>query len=1173
MDFTIYAESEEEAFIASTDLENIEINSDLKKKPSKASEITQFWQVMESERFDLKKSAYLKEVALVQYGAPNFVVNFYNKSVLQEQSKAIYDDISYVLYDIYDTSCQKRNYNCSIKELDVEAIMFDLEEDSPRTQALDEIPWEYDTIPLFLYRIFCKVCNNMDDPFSENGLDNGAQSDGNHQNSTVDATMNQETSWLDAEDAGSILRSSIFNPQMEILKDIKHKIIDRMTLLNNYHGICDDQTNVCETSVDGPTLLKYGNDIDFTSVKLNNDDIFIGHIEMTRLLVFSLLCTKFPDPDLGSQLKYRYHIDKLHHSVPDKVLYPDVIRRLLNILVFDHIAFDENNRSVERTKWRRKGCMRYTDLLKTNSCPTFNAFQGASEASNDLFPNKSDLKVNYDPQLDIFECPEIAHLIDDYDILVFREGPTALFKYMNGYTYTEPLIYDVLVQTLVKSYAKFDAVDFEYYPPSDSILVRFSNPNKIAVVDIFCERLLSKICMRDFFDYILDEEQRWLEIQEEEHDRNLFKLKRTMQEIPEEMQIEEDLTCLSRDLLVEGSIKHNNELQKQGLINSTTLESTTADIKSGLKSETIGKKKDKNNKKTDEINIKTKNETQDENSTFNFLVNDTNINSEEENFSFLGYDLGDTRTQVNGKFITFYGVKCKIRAKFLEWIYHGKLMSIEIIMKDSSLFYHCPLGPLYKEYGNNYHLILRNNIIIAFANILNDGIPEKGVSNEEMPYNEDEIKVQTNFKNMNTSETESNATSENAQEEEGDQDELEVLYPLDISIQCSWPNGLSIDFVEQQREPFFIRQTMSQQQFTKMPCDNTENRTSMTSNTKIQNTCVDFPITKPEFLIQYRKEHHRIFTRRGTVVVFNEDESVLLHTPYGAQFWLASEDVKLCSNRYSVYYKEFDDYLYVSPMGHQAVVRGKEETTADDLLFRCAHDYLRSEVFMRRADGTNMFLNSETLIVSYDDGTRIMSTSFIDDSYVYIRLNGNEYRSSLDYDYNSLSESSFKSGYISNTAYEPWSTVSIIYRIDHPDYATIYYDESMYATLLMPGNIKLNVAFNGHCTVEMEKTFLNVTSREVTMRSSICSNCHSASKATLFFSNYRTDSDIPRYILKAKDCYDKKFYVTNEGKCLWDKKSSMEDINRKESLKPCCKAINPNDMENLFIIRRNYEGK
>lgn len=1146
LDFTVYPEMKDQVYFEQNNYvsENKYSHNENQLEPT---EIELFWKILEDERYDLEKSSYLKNTALVHYAEPDFQIELYDKAKIQTQSKVVYDEVSYVLYDIYETARQKKVYNDNIDETNVLAAHFDFSEESSTLRSVNDIPWEYDTVPLFLYRIIRNVSDNY--PVNIKLLtEDDEESEDNTDFETQTPTSDDKENYEKSTDAYSVNDAKFTKSKRQ-----KQKILDKITLLNTYNNICTEEISY-DVPSPSPVILKYGNDIHITSTRLTNEHIFTCHMEMVRLLVFSMLCTKFPDVDVVSQLKYRFHVDKLHQLVPGRVIYPDILLRLLNILVLDHIALEENNLYLGQTKWRRQGLMRYTDFLKSSSCPNLDNSQAESEFKSELFPNKSDVEVDYDSKLDLFECPEIAYLIDDYDALVFPEGPSALFKYLNDYIYTEPMVMDVLFQALLKAYFKFDNTDFEYYAPSDNILVRFRDPKKICEVDMFCERLLSKVCVRDFFDYVLDEEQNWLHVQEEEHASETQKLKNFMQQTSENLQLNDSLSCCSKDLLVPGSIKEKLELEKQGIKEHLFYESKYSDyevqntINTLITNKNKGKIFDQKNGNTSIYNITNNGEY------LGKVIND----SEDKKNRFLGYNLGDTRTQVNGKFTTFYGCKCKIRVKFLEWIYHGKLLSLETTMKGNSLYYHYPLSKQNEELAKSYHVITRNNIIIAFSNGNIDGA---SADNSERTHNiftyrnvDDYIDNEYSYK-------------------ESDNYEYDSKYPLDINMSCYWPSGLKIETVDQNVGPFVLKQTLPQQEFSETQSQSQTTASCTTPNTSPYTSIYMEklrPKTKPEFLIKSRKEHHRVFTRNGDAMVFNEDGSLLIHTAFGEQYWVSPEDVRLCSNKDSIYYKQFHDFIYVSAKGKQVKVTSECETYGDEMLFRIAHDYMRSEIFMRREDGTNMFLDCNKLVVSYDDGTRIISSCFVDDNYVYVGGEDGEI-STINYDFNSCSDTSFRTGSETEDFLEPWSTVSMIFRMDHPDYATISYDEDFSATILMPGSVKMNIETNGNSTLEMERTLLTATSQKVTMRSSICPECNCASTSS-FFPKSDHSCDIPRYILKAKDCYGKKFYVTTDGKCLWDKNATAEDIDRIESAKPCCKRVPPKDLEVFFMIGRTYEG-
>ncbi|CAH2014260.1 unnamed protein product [Acanthoscelides obtectus] len=197
-------------------------------------------------------------------------------------------------------------------------------------------------------------------------------------------------------------------------------------------------------------------------------------------------------------------------------------------------------------------------------------------------------------------------------------------------------------------------------------------------------------------------------------------------------------------------------------------------------------------------------------------------------------------------------------------------------------------------------------------------------------------------------------------------------------------------------------------------------------------------------------------------------------------------------------------------------------------------DCFTDEVFYERTDGFEaMFDKTGRLQVKYADKTKITS-----------------------------------SVHVSKDLYDGYVYVSLDFKFEHPQYATVSYNANNNVDIRLNNDVVLTKNPTDSLSLSIGEDIATAMDNKKVKFTKRCVRCMAESNANFnispFFTNKLKFSD---EFLRAEDSYNKMFYATFSGSC----KRNASFISGPFNCNKCNHYVN-NNYEKLFVINRNYVG-
>ncbi|XP_012281702.1 uncharacterized protein LOC105700447 [Orussus abietinus] len=977
----------------------------------------------------------------------------------------LYDRLSFLVYDLYDVHRQHIKYLRSMK------LQEKLEEQSSigmkrYTTIMDSIPSECVLIPLVLHALLAQV--ETDVPCF-----------------IPDHEKNRED-FEEVLQKSPIRRSEVGTSLDDLLSGPGSRIADRIKQLNLKYGLSPEDQS--DSSIEDPRLVLHGHYLDANTYHLHLEDdprepsskssLSNGILNTMKNIWIFNLWEQFEELSEENLEKYAFHIDRLAHCFRTRINEAGV-RHYINFLIFDKMVHGERLRQnlKEGEELEYKVSFPYVKMLKTGrerKVKSFSSLILEDEKSmsddNGIKGFGSDTQIRYRESIrDTFECPSLVALMDPREMLkpgflkeagtIKRRESPPLREFDDG----QLLSPEVFLQAVFDCMQDFQILKYEYLEPTDTILLCFKNEYDAEGMSRreVIAKIRTPVCLRDFCEYVLDEEVDWVRSEETTHDLEILqKLKETLKSEDEDEETGRKLKFTDEDFILPNSLKAQDGKKLKSEVARDQLKSRTPEV---------GPEKGKS--KESALKVKTKVDSS-RNKRFKDLLDTSFLPlredltprcaKDEEPHEFVGYDLGNHRVQVVNRNDTFFSVDgTRVEVDLEEWLYEKPKLHLRVTLSGCTLYLHHTIGDLRSE-DNPFHLMTKDGIVLAF-----NKVPRS---------------------KHRRSDPEDRWT--------------ELIY----EFRASWPSGLVIEPIigDGPENPFLIQQSyiskgpecrgILQECYRKFLRNGTVlsflDDDTVTiyrpDGTIVRCKGFDAPhhSPKPEDPSDVSRERARNgrkswrtsltgkTRRRSQFKTGDSDHSEDDHDRSGLSEDIATEvrkksfeyvsPVKI--TRYSVlesdgrYYEVFEDHLI-----------GEE----DELLVRQASDLEVDEKFIRRADGTDMLLTSKgDLAVSFPDGTRITTGFIVEKTPVICDWTDEEwemyFENSPNFPSDDMSEDGGflfchplkRGGDIRRKwlmKYESFVSIKMKSLMEHRNYASVGFDQSKIdCTLKMPGEVEVN---------------------------------------------------------------------------------------------------------------------
>lgn len=797
------------------------------KTENPSDKISKFWETIDKFKTELPTALKFKNVMFLHFTPDHFSFQYDIKSFQEE----IYKQLSYFLYEVHEIAKQHIQYLSEIKQTNVyTAETFDLSNMKNYHSLLDSAPHESVNIPFLLDAIIIQVCSLENEADQKGALKELEKTNENEK--TIPIASNYLTKLLKQLN----LKYDLFNHQFNYTLIMNH-------INEDEHKNKIDSCNITH-------VLKHRDDSNITTFHLQEDiaefvtkrTFHILEVAWNNILV-NFFSVSHSDDNI---VKLCSEIMKTARESDENTLnyyiYILTVNNILNSLLIHDFSYSTLKMNS------LKGSVHY-DL--ENMCEDC-----ILEVHSDIFSIASIIRntvsnlSNYSSKVSLYNLND--EIID-----------SNLF-------YIEYMTVDVMLQWIQTVWYNFNKLETRYCPFTKQVVMVFHNLLS-PKVGIFEENWIGKLTtyvpVRDFVEYILEEERGWLSQFNSKSTVESSKLDKVVTfSLDKLLPYELPLLFPEHQFLSHRSLKYEMMMKQQKSekqIKVPSTEKSKSNKNKAVTKQSNSSKKSKGNEKQKERKI----------SENKLVPLDSNkVETPKENFTFIGYDLGDPmRFQFSGsKKEKIIDDCCRITLQTVKKLYGEKSQALTVTLSGHSLYY------MYKPYCestliNPFHLILSSGIVIYFGLSIKDNKETDLFDQIPKTFNRTSIKQDSLLINNSVLETEflahqtfiptlgeyteflgSNDFTPNEWNNSNCfQHTLEKVpyfeIPLTYDLKLSLPNGLHVELTKDS-SLFYVRQTLLSRSMLAKGVD---------------------------------KEKHRCYLSNGCIIKFLSNENIEILTPNG----------------------------------------------------------------------------------------------------------------------------------------------------------------------------------------------------------------------------------------------------------------------------------------------------
>lgn len=1056
-------------------------------------EIAIFWEDLDLAKGAVETALLYKGVAFISFEPPYKETLPEGKSV----NEIIYDEMSFLLYDIQDLTRQHSHYIETMTIIDVNesATSICIEDMTVYTNMMKSVPLESTSVALILHGLVAQVasiiCPNDTIEKSQPYKD--------------DATPNPIT-----DDDGITGKT-----QSKINDIFQHKkITDK---------ICEPQSDNLKDDV---KIIPWG---DFIMLECHFSDH--GLIDLQNIILPTL--SSLPIPKLWEYLpsdeddEANFKLILFHECMREHNISLESAARILNLMCCKKLCeekFFYDYQLYYKTLHKRINKLRSlispipSDILLKSKSFTY-----GENPNVNLVDGSLRRVIRFASTI---QYPKLISSDDYDDVIDILEKPGPLFEQelnedrfdINDYDSFEELTYGSTLQALNKAYFNFNTSNIKYCPVTDKIIITFFNKVRNGMNEYIWQRYIpSPVCLRDFFDYVFQEEYNWIVTEENIHDASSFgkNLDATSKvDLEKSMSEEKDSIDYDKEMLLKDSLKDS------GLLNP------------GVLQEVSGISPDNDDK---EINILASTASKD----ILEMKRVSDVKGKEP-FKFVGYNLGEDCVVTTGKSRSF-------------------------LSKDGTAIYF----DIYNNFGNSSYTSTRlttSNYDLYIHSSYNS-MTKKISDIKSLRFS---LKCGMNliFKKGLESSLDLGSPSE-------------ILYQPYHYLKFSWPNGLFIEPIWSQNNtlPMYIKQTLiNEKNKSSTIYEELYRCYSFNGEILIYKANGDIQVLYSDSSIYVFLESGDGFTsdtrkqfKTSVDEFLNADD--LSGDSLNAQ--TSTSDQRKVSEKLLGDLMNYDVTL---SDGRYFKMRNGEVVYEDKLLVRTATDYLMGEVYSRRLDGTNTLLTKEgVLTTSFSDGSKISSYYILETEFPYTNRNSAsqlkkgdsktnkiDKRGSEKFEENSPSESVDSINFMDDA-----QVVSLVYVMEHPNYATVIVNNSTRSVQInLPRNIVIQIEENGVYKLDFENlSTVTLNNDELVIKDTKCFDCNTQTTTNI---NLVYSQEVKENLLTCEDGFNKIFTLNYSGDCFLLNKSDPSCSCWKDSTcdKNCCgRSLNRKDRR-FFVLKR-----
>lgn len=907
----------------------------------KCAEIKLFWNEFLKILWNPELSFYFKEVIFQVYSPRKLLCK--NK----ELREFIYREISYLMYDLSDYKRQHLHYLKNMRLWTVKETE-KIEMKERYNFELDDLPNECLSVPIMLQFILDVICgedgkdytdgksSSFDTLYSESSQTESIVSQ-SVMAKNGSSTMSPDWSQMICE-PGNVYTLNVYSKLKEL--DFKYNLNEKNYSYSSLNKILNekksDAVSCCIKRNRIPAenienALNVENGIFGSYWKQCKKKFNLGESSLSFALDYCLYAL------LLSKITCQYQVTKLLSSPSaDSWVKSEFPKTKSSFEIISNV-----DKEMQKPHFTVTDCSRR--ILK---CIPYNL----KETNRDFFCPR-EFKIVTPEKAKISSAPELhtlPHLINEVsfisDLVVPDEFMSHIewdvyknikeflgsrtFSNLNGFDMIEELSRPKLLEKEYQIWNEYNCVDYAYSVLTDSLLVVVHNrkDNHNSYHEAFNCKLRTRVGLRDFFEYILEDESKWFSEQEKLHKKQISFMANKA------FEIDSFNSFVDSDFWLEGSIKypkHSQSMLTSGKDNKFSLKKELNERKS------FDRPWESPRKKTRQF-------------TRNISPSELKFNS----YHFEGYDVEDEAVQFSGLKTVYYADDCFMTVNLIERLYGNQDLGIHVCQGGHILYlysYVCPEPHILQPY--TFHLTFKNGIILAFG---------KRFIEESEKINDLEEYSGYNQKNKSSSSITSSSYA-NGSSQISTKNDINIKEDEDFAydLKLSFPNGLMIEVLRKVVEPCYIKQYFLSQSEASSSAAKDENRRLFLPN--------------GDLVKILRNEAVQIFKTNTSTVTASLDDLINASSSRSSN---KSEETYTSNCALT-----FNKYEIITSCGKKFFIDQGEVISSKKIHIFQNMDIESNQMFFRRTDGTNYVIQRDgTLCAQFKDGTKMSSTPFLQET-------------------------------------------------------------------------------------------------------------------------------------------------------------------------------------------------
>lgn len=653
----------------------------------KTENISRFWEKINKYKAELPTALMFKNVMFLLFTPAHSCFQYDIKSFQEE----IYKQISYFLYDVHEITKQHIQYVSEIKQTNVyTSEIFDLLNMKIYRSLLDSVPHETLNIPFILDAIVIQVSVLE----TEAGQKRGEQE------------LLEVTNEMNIPVASNYMTIKLLK-QLNLKYDLFSDQFENIVLKEE-----ESKGNIDSCSI--KHVLKHSDDIQIKTFHLQDDISEFVKKRMAHILqvAWNDILNNFFSVSHNDEnvVKLCSEIIKIAKESDEHILnyymYILTVNSILNSLLIHDLTYSTSKKNSLKD-------IQNLHYDRENMCEDC-----ILDIHNEIFSVASILRNTMSNLSNDSSNSSTSYKLSDQ--IVERN----LF-------YIEYMTTDVMLQWIQAACYNFNKFETRYCPFTNQVVIvfhNFLNSNVGVFEENWVGKLTTHVPLRDFVEYILEEENDWLSQFNSKSTLESSKLDKTITHYIDKPSPDGLLFLYPlQQFISHRSLKYETLLKQYKSDNKFKAPST--EKSKSPKTKTISKKSDSSKKSKGK-------DKQEKNISGKIVVSEDSFKEEtlKKDYTFIGYDLGDPmRIQFSGlKKVKILDGCCRITLQTVQKLYGEKSQALTVTLSGHSLYY------MYKPYYEStlispFHMILSSGIILYFGLSLEEN-KERG-SFEQIPKN------------------------------------------------------------------------------------------------------------------------------------------------------------------------------------------------------------------------------------------------------------------------------------------------------------------------------------------------------------------------------------------------------------------------------------------------------